>query len=93
MKRKIIKISLVGLGIAALVLGNIFINNNSNKTLIDTTYRFDHAILKLPDGTIVNGEVQTWADFADGDQIQVKINGETYLVHSSNIALIQKKDR
>ena len=60
----------------------------SNKTKYDTVYRFDRAIIRLPDGTIVEGKVQSWTDFEDGDQLQVKINGKTYLVHSSNCVLI-----
>lgn len=59
-----------------------------NKTLIDTTYSFDRAIVSLPDGTVVNGKVQAWTDYEDGDQIQVKIDGAIYLVHSSQIVLI-----
>ena len=39
-------------------------------------------------GEIVEGKVSSWTDFEDGDQIQVKINGKSYLVHSSNIVLI-----
>lgn len=58
-----------------------------NKQVFDTTYNFNRAILSLPDGEIVSGEVQSWNDY-EGDQIQVKIDGITYLVHSSNIALI-----
>ena len=61
-----------------------------NKTLIDTTYSFERAILILPNGEVIEGKVQTWKDYADGDQIQVKIDGETYLVHSSNIVLISE---
>lgn len=37
---------------------------------------------------MVDGKVESWKDFEDGDQIQVKIDGVTYLVHSSNITLI-----
>ncbi|HAN20358.1 MAG: hypothetical protein A2Y15_06810 [Clostridiales bacterium GWF2_36_10] len=59
-----------------------------NKQLIDTTYTFDRAIIELPNGEIIDGEVQSWKDFEDGDQIQVKINDKTYLVHSSKIVLI-----
>ena len=59
-----------------------------NKQMIDTTYKFDRAIIQLPDGTVIDGKVQSWTDFEDGDQIQVKIDGVTYLVHSSDIALI-----
>ena len=91
MKSKLIKLCLIGVTLGALLISCISLKTNSNKTLIDTTYRFDNAILKLPDGTIINGAVETWADFADGDQIQVMINGKTYLVHSTNVALIQNK--
>ena len=59
-----------------------------NKQLIDITYSFDKAIIYLPNGAIVEGKIESWTDYEDGDQIQVKIDGTTYLVHSSNIALI-----
>ena len=58
-----------------------------NKQIIDTTWKYDRAIIQLPDGTIVDGKVDSWKDF-DGDQIQVKIGGVSYLVHSEDIALI-----
>lgn len=61
-----------------------------NKQIFDMTYSFGNAILILPNGEVVEGKVQSWTDFADGDQIQVKIDGTTYLVHSSNIALISE---
>ena len=61
-----------------------------NKQIIDTVYKYDRAIIYLPDGTVVEGKVQSWTDFEDGDQIQVKIDGVTYLVHSSDIALIKE---
>lgn len=60
-----------------------------NKQMIDTTYKYNRAIIQLPDGTVIDGKVQSWTDFEDGDQIQVKIDGVTYLVHSSDIALIK----
>lgn len=59
-----------------------------NKQLVDLTYSYETAIISLPNGEIVEGKVSSWTDFEDGDQLQVKINGKTYLVHSSNIALI-----
>lgn len=61
-----------------------------NKQILDTTYKFDRAIVHLPDGTVVSGKVDGWKDYDDGDQIQVKINGDTYLVHSSNVVLIKE---
>ena len=59
-----------------------------NKQMVDLTYSYEYAIISLPNGEVVEGKVSSWTDFEDGDQIQVKINGKTYLVHSSNIALI-----
>ena len=59
-----------------------------NRQVFDLTYKYDKAIIGLPDGTVVSGEVESWRDYEDGDQIQVKINGVTYLVHSTNITLI-----
>ena len=61
-----------------------------NKQLIDTTYSFDRAIISLPNGEIVEGKIQSWKDFDDGDQVQVKINEKTYLVHSMNVVLISE---
>lgn len=59
-----------------------------NKQVFDTTFSFDRAIISLPNGEVVSGEIQSWRDYEDGDQIQVKINGVTYLLHSSNVVLI-----
>jgi hypothetical protein len=61
-----------------------------NKQIFDTTYTFDKAIISLPNGDIIEGEIQSWTDYEDGDQIQVVIDGKTYLVHSSQVALINE---
>ena len=70
-----------------LILIMIFALTGCNKQIIDLNYHFNYAIIQLPNGDIVEGEVQSWTDFEDGDQIQVKIDGVTYLVHSANVAL------
>ena len=59
-----------------------------NKQMVDLTYSYERAVLSLPNGEIIEGRVSSWTDFEDGDQIQVRIDGKTYLVHSSNIVLI-----
>ena len=59
-----------------------------NYDLIDTTYKYDRAVIELPTGEIIDGKVQNWRDYEDGDQIQVEIDGVTYLVHSSDVVLI-----
>lgn len=71
-----------------LVLLSLLILAGCNKQMVDLTYSYEYAILSLPNGEVVEGKVSSWTDFEDGDQIQVKIAGKTYLVHSSNIVLI-----
>lgn len=61
-----------------------------NKTIIDTTYKFDRAIISLPNGGVIEGKIETWKDYEDGDQIQVKIDGKTYLAHSEDVVLISE---
>ena len=74
--------------IAVLLLMLLLVLTGCNKQIIDLNYKFDRAIISLPNGDIIEGNVQSWKDYDDGDQIQVKIDGKTYLVHSANIVLI-----
>lgn len=71
-------------------LGCVFMLAGCNKQIIDVTFSFEQAIIELPNGEIIEGKVESWKDYEDGDQIQVKIDGKTYLVHSSNIVLISE---
>lgn len=59
-----------------------------NKQIFDTTYHFDYAYIGLPNGETVEGKVESWTDYEDGDQLQIKIDGVWYLVHSSDAVLI-----
>ena len=59
-----------------------------NKQFVDMTYHYNRAIIYLPNGEIVEGRVTSWRDFKDGDSIQIKINGKTYLTHICNVCLI-----
>ena len=70
------------------VLLTVLVISGCNKQMVDLTYSYERAIICLPNGEIVEGRVTSWTDFEDGDQIQVKIDGKTYLVHSTNIVLI-----
>ena len=82
-KRIALLLSIILLLSAALLAG-------CNKQMVDLTYSYEYAIIGLPNGDVVEGKVSSWTDFEDGDQIQVKIDGKTYLVHSSNVVLISK---
>lgn len=66
----------------------LLVVSGCNRQIIDLTYKYDRVIISLPDGSIVSGACQSWTDFEDGDQLQVKIDGKTYLVHSANCVLI-----
>lgn len=70
----------------APVLASALLMAGCNKQVIDLTYEYNWAQLKMPDGTIVEGNVESWCDY-EGDQLQVVIDGVTYLVHSSNVVL------
>ena len=83
MKKKLLLAIAITIGVCILMTG-------CNRQIVDTTLTFNKAIISLPNGEIVEGKVTSWKDYADGDQIQVKINGKTYLVHSSNVALINE---
>lgn len=65
---------------------SIFFAFNGNRTLIDTKFYYDYAIVQLADGSVIEGKVDSWRDY-EGEQIQLTINGETWLVHSANVSL------
>ena len=73
---------------AMLILAVLALTGCGNMTVLDTTYRFDRAQILMPDGSVVEGKVQGWTDYEDGDQLQVRIDGVTYLTHSTNVVLI-----
>jgi len=74
--------------LAVIVMLTVALLAGCNKQMVDLTYSYEYAIIGLPNGETVEGKVSSWTDFEDGDQIQVKIDGKTYLVHSSNVVLI-----
>ncbi len=63
-----------------------------NMQVVDTKYNFDKAIISLPNGEVVEGEVESWLDDDNSDQIQVEINGTTYFCHHSDVVLIQEAE-
>ena len=67
-------------------VASVLLMAGCNKQVIDLTYEYSWAQLKMPDGTIVEGNIESWCDY-EGDQLQVVIDGVTYLVHSSNIVM------
>ena len=81
---KVIGITLAGI----LLCATILMLTGCNQQVVDLTYKYNKAIISLPNGTCIEGEVQSWRDYENSDQIQIKIDGTTYLVHSVNCCLI-----
>ena len=77
--------------IAAIILAilSIMMLVGCNRQPVDLTYSYDRAIIKLPNGEIIDGKCSSWRDYEDGDQIQIVIDGTTYLTHISNAVLIK----
>ena len=71
---------------AIFAIGIMFCMAGCNRQLIDTTYNY----ISLPNGECLEGSVQSWTDYSDGDQIQVKIDGVTYLTDTTRVVLTTK---
>ena len=74
--------------VCVLVVLTIVLCSCSNRQMMDLTYKFDRAIILLPNGKVIEGKVEGWMDYEDSDQIQVKIDGKQYLTFISNVVLI-----
>ena len=85
MKKKILTI-LLG---TTMILG---LTACGNKDMFDTNYTFDRAIIALPNGEVVEVEIDKWTDYEDGDQLQIIAkDGTVYLTSTLNCTLINDK--
>lgn len=73
----------------ALIIAMLSLSACGNMTFLDTVWTYDRAIISLPNGEVIDAEVQEWCDY-EGDQLQIKIGGKYYLVHSSDVVLISE---
>ena len=82
-KKAIIAIAVVAV---LLIAGGVIYwqTHIGNRQLMDMNYHFDRAMVKLPNGDVVEGKLNSWLDFDDSDVIQVKIDGKTYLTSYVN---------
>lgn len=87
MKQKTGVTIIIALILLAIIAGLL---SGCNAQLIDTTYYIDKAMIKMPDGTVVSGKVESWKDYENSDAIQVKIDGVTYYTFLGNVVLMDK---
>ena len=60
-----------------------------NRELLDTTWKYDTAVTRWPDGSMKTIKIKSWRDY-EGEQIQVTDrNGNVYLLSSFNTVLIR----
>lgn len=84
MKKKLLTAILaLGMALSLVACGN--------RQMIDLTYSYKYAIISLPNGEIVEGKVDSWKDFEDGDQLQITVDGVTYLVHATDAVLMTEE--
>lgn len=75
-----------------LALGMVIsMSGCGNRQMIDLTYNYKYAVISLPNGNIVEGAVESWRDYDDGDQLQITVDGVTYLLHAANVALMTEE--
>ncbi len=79
---------IVALLVAALII--YWESTHGNRQLIDMKYRFDRAVISLPNGEVIDGKISSWLDFDDSDAVQITIDGKTYLTHYTNVCLIEE---
>lgn len=83
MKKKI-----VGLFLVLSIVGGALTGCGTTKSS-DTSHTFNKAIIKLSDGTVVEGKIDSYG-LCGSDTIKVTIEGKTYLVSSMNATLISE---
>lgn len=66
-------------------------SETSNKEIFTDIYKFNYAQIKLVNGSIIEGEVDTWSNGDKNDTIRVTLkDGKSYLTHASNVILYNK---
>ncbi len=84
---KNVKSVLVPVLIVVILAIYVFFASGCNRQIIDTSWKFDYAMVYLGGEEFAFGKLDSWLDFDDSDMIQVKIEGTTYYTHSSNVVL------
>ena len=72
-----------------LIIGGLLLTG-CNKQIMDFEYTYDKIICNY-DGDKFELKIDKWRDYEDGEQIQVKSNGKTYLLSANKCYLIKEQ--
>lgn len=87
--KKIILLVVTILAISLILTGCMRVGNRTIG--LDTKQTFSWGIIQLGNGELIEGPVDVWRDFDEGDEVQITIRGITYLTHYSNVILCSKQ--
>lgn len=76
------------IGIVIAVIFCLLFMTGCNKQIIDLDYTYDKAICNYS-GTKLELKIDKWKDY-DGEQLQIKSNGKTYLLSANNCYLVDE---
>lgn len=63
----------------------------SNYQVFDTKWNYDTALIRMPDGEVLEVDVKGWSD-SEGEQLTITaMDGSVYMVSSLNCILIDEK--
>ncbi len=77
--------------LTAGILSAFLLAGCGNKDIIGTQYNFAWAQIRMPDGDIVEGDVDAWNVGSDNGRVRVTIDGVDYNTHFSNVCLFSEK--
>lgn len=66
-----------------MLVGCVVLCSCGNYKVLNKTFTYTWAQIKLPDGAIIEGKVDSWTDYGD-ELLQITIDGTTYMVHAAN---------
>ena len=66
-----------------MLVGCLGLCGCGNYKVLNKTFTYTWAQIKLPDGVIIEGKVDSWTRYGD-ELLQITIDGTTYLVHAAN---------
>lgn len=62
-----------------------------NHDVIGTQFNFQYAMIKMPNGQVYSGKVESWSRSGESDRIRVTIDGIDYVTQYSNVCLFSEK--